>query len=130
MTIDNSNNILGIGTDIIEVERIRKSLSAYENHFLEKLFTKQEQHAFQKYQDPSPHVAGKFAAKEAIAKALGTGFGKELKFLDIEIKNDEKGKPIVFFSQRLQMLYPNTEVLISISHTKQYATATALWLKK
>ena len=111
--------IEGIGTDIIEIDRIRENIEKHGSQFLDRLFSKKEQDYCHKYKDPAPHFAGRFAAKEAISKALGTGFGAELSFLDIEIINDEMGKPVVTLSKKLN-------IHLSISHCNSFATATAL----
>lgn len=129
MKTSNDGLILGIGNDIVEIERIRSSIKKYDTRFLSKLFTSKEQAYCLKYKDPSPHFAGRFCAKEAIAKALGTGFGKETHWLDIEILNNAHGKPEVHFLKTLKKRLDKTHVLLSISHCKQYATAFAIWLK-
>lgn len=121
--------ILGVGTDIIEVERIRNILSKYFQRFLHKIFTPSEQEYCLKRKDPAIHLAGRFAAKEAIVKALGTGFSKGLNWLDFEIRNDPQGKPAVFFSHLVKELFGELTVHISISHCHQYATAFAVWTK-
>ena len=109
--------IHGIGTDIIETDRIRQSIEKHGSHFLDRLFTKKEQEYCNKFKDPAIHFAGRFAAKEAISKALGSGFGKDLSFLDLEIINEENGKPIV---------QNRSNIHLSISHCESYATATAI----
>ena len=116
----------GIGTDIIEISRIEEALEKHERRFLDRLFTQREQEYCQKHKNPLPNYAGRFAAKEAILKALGTGLVGEMSWHEIEVINNKEGKPEVFFSDRLQALYPNMEILLSISHCKSYATATAL----
>jgi holo-[acyl-carrier protein] synthase len=116
----------GLGTDIIEVERIRSNLKKYGEEFLDKILTPLEKSHSLKFKDPTLHVAGRFAAKEAISKALGTGFGETLEFHDIEIVNDEKGKPEVRLSQRAAEAYDHPQFLLSISHCKSHATATAI----
>jgi len=118
-------NIIGLGNDIIEIERIRTSLSRHNGLFINKILTPNETVYSKKFKDPSPHIAGRFAAKEAIAKALGTGFGKELQWHDIEIMNNEKGKPICTLSP---VKFKNHKIEISISHCHEYATATAIIL--
>ncbi|HLB52086.1 MAG TPA: holo-ACP synthase [Chlamydiales bacterium] len=118
--------IQGLGTDLIEIGRIRKSVDRYGTHFLDRLFTKTEQDYCLRYKDPIPHLAGRFAAKEAVAKALGTGFGAELRFRDIEIVNDPKGKPIVILSQKIEKQLGIVEILLSITHTKEHAFAVAI----
>ncbi len=90
--------ILGIGNDIIGIDRIRAVLIRYPERFLNRIFTLDEQKYCLKYRDPAPRLAGRFAAKEAIVKALGTGFSQGLSWLDIEIHNDLTGKPVVSFS--------------------------------
>jgi holo-[acyl-carrier protein] synthase len=124
-----NSSILGIGTDIIEIERIRKSIYKYGHHFISRIFTLKEQDYCLSYQDPIPHFAARFSAKEAIVKAIGTGFTKHITWQDIEIINYESGKPYVHLSTKLKNTVQNTSVLISISHCKLYATATAIWAK-
>jgi holo-[acyl-carrier protein] synthase len=124
-----TNNCVGLGTDIIEIERVKQGVDEHGEHFLNRLFTPKEQAYCQKYSDPHPHYAGRFAAKEAIAKALGYGFGKEISFLDLEILNDAEGKPIVHCSDKFKESHNFASILISISHCKTYALATALCLQ-
>src|SRR5579863_7456002 len=116
MTNTNQSFILGIGNDIIEIERIRGSINTHGARFLAKLFTTQEEDYCRKYEDPVPHFAGRFSAKEAIVKALGTGFGKQVSWRDIEILNDSTGKPSVHFAHSMKEKLEGTTVLISISH--------------
>ena len=118
--------ILGIGNDIIEIDRVREAIETQGDRFIEKLFTKREQAYCKKFKDPVPHYAARFSAKEAIVKALGTGFGEMAAFHDIEIINDDKGKPEVFFSAALNSHFKNPEVLISISHCKNYVATVAV----
>jgi holo-[acyl-carrier protein] synthase len=117
----------GIGTDIIEIERVRQSIERHGQHFLNRLFTQKEQDYCYKFNNPAPHFAGRFAAKEAIAKALGTGFGAELSWHDIEIIGDEHGKPVAHFSKEAKERFGNPQILLSISHSATNATAVALW---
>jgi holo-[acyl-carrier protein] synthase len=122
--------ILGIGNDIIEIDRIRKSIDTHGLRLLAKLFTTKEQDYCLKYKDPVPHFAGRFSAKEAVVKALGTGFGEHASWLDIEILNDSLGKPSVHFSENLEKRVKGTSVLITISHCQLYVTAMAVWVRK
>jgi holo-[acyl-carrier protein] synthase len=110
--------IKGLGNDIVEISRIRQSIERHGDHFLSNLFTPQEIAYCKQFKDPVPHFAGRFAAKEAIAKALGCGFGPDLSWHDLEILNDEKGRPVVRFK--------NHHILVSISHGTDYATAVAI----
>ena len=121
--------IKGIGNDIIEVERIKKTIEKHGDHFFNKFFSKNELEYCLAYKDVAPHISGKFSAKEAIVKALGTGFGKIVSFLDIEILNNDLGRPYVTFSDRLNEYFNHPNILISISHCKAYATSVALWLE-
>lgn len=118
----------GLGNDIIEIARMRSSIDRHGLHFLNRLFSQKEQDYCYRFQDPSPHFAGRFAAKEAIAKALGTGFGAHLAWHDIEVINNEQGKPVVHFSETIRIKFQNPQVLLSISHCNEYAMATAVWL--
>lgn len=125
MTTKSASPIQGIGTDIIEIERIRSALNEHGERFLSRLFTPEERAYCTRYKDPVPHLAGRFAAKEAIVKALGTGMRPEM-WKEIEIINDALGKPEVLLSPRLRNLFPNAHLLLSISHCRAYATASAI----
>ncbi len=119
--------IKGLGNDIIEISRMRQSIERHGLHFLNRLFSQREQDHCYKFQDPVPHFAGRFAAKEAIVKALGTGFGKLVAWHDIEVLSDDLGKPIVHTSEHLKKEFHNPHLLVSISHSTDHATAVAIW---
>lgn len=107
----------GLGTDIVEIERVAKAIA--KPRFLDKVYTPSERAWLDQLGDnKAQSAAGLFCAKEAIAKALGTGFGAQLGFHDIEIGHTTLGAPIV--------LRPKGEFLLSISHCRDYAVATAL----
>ena len=110
-----NNEILGIGTDIIEIKRIEKAIKS--QHFIERVYTPKEIEYIKNKGNKSQTFAGIFCAKESVCKAIGTGFSGK-KFHDIEILHDEKGKPFV----------SGINVLITISHCKEYATSTAILL--
>jgi len=118
--------INSIGNDIIEVARIKAILEKYGQKFLDRIFSKEEQAYCLSFDDPSPRLAGRFAAKEAISKALGTGFGEELSWLDITIRNAPRGSPIVILSTKAALHFDSPQILVSISHCKEYATAVAI----
>lgn len=122
-------NVIGIGNDVIEVKRIEQAINKYKDKFLHRLFTKKEIEKSHTYKDPTPYFAGRFAAKEAVAKALGVGFGHSLSWLDIEILNSPTGQPIVELSKSSQRYFNSPHILISISHTKLVAVAVALRVK-
>ncbi|HSX03726.1 MAG TPA: holo-ACP synthase [Rhabdochlamydiaceae bacterium] len=119
--------MLGIGNDIIEIDRIRESITAHGQRFLDRIFTPKEQEYCLNHQDSAPRFAGRFAAKEAIVKALGVGFGEHAAWLDIEILADSHGRPIVTLSEKLNKSFNSPKILLSISHCKLYVTAVALW---
>lgn len=121
-------SIRGLGNDLVEISRLRKSYEEHKERFLDRLFTKKEQEYCRKSKDPFPHFAGRFAAKEAIVKALGCGFGERASWVDIEILADEKRKPIVTLSGKLQEEFKGPQILLTISHSKEYATAVAIWM--
>lgn len=120
--------IKGIGNDIIEISRIKGVISRHGQRFLDKVFTKAEQNYCLQHQDSEKNFAGRFAAKEAIVKALGTGLKNGISWLDFEILNDAAGKPVVHFSPSLQKRFASPNVMISISHCKAYATAFAIYV--
>lgn len=123
--------ILGIGVDIIEIDRIEKGIKK-QDKFLDKIFTDKEIEYFQNRKMNIEVIAGNFAAKEAISKALGTGF-RSLSFLDIEVLRDELGKPIVNIENKMkkniEYIFGGGQVYrihITISHSKSNAVAYAI----
>ncbi|MGL4737766.1 MAG: holo-ACP synthase [Cellulosilyticaceae bacterium] len=118
--------IRGIGTDIIEIERIAQSMMRTTS-FMQKVFTEEEYRLLEAKRFVKESVAGRFAAKEAISKALGTGF-RGFALRDIEILSDELGRPIVKLhggaSTRLEVI-GGQRIHLSISHCKDYAVAYA-----
>lgn len=120
--------ILGIGTDIVETQRISAVLSKYSERFLQRILTPREREYCERLKNPVGSIAARWAAKEAVSKAIGTGIG-EIGWLDIEIRNHPSGKPEVVFSPRTKRIMGKTMVLISLSHCEAYATATAIWIE-
>ncbi len=119
--------VLGLGSDIIEVQRIESSIARHGQRFLDRIFTKNEQQYCLQHRDSARHFAGRFAVKESIVKAFGLGIGETISWLDIEINNDPKGKPYPSFSPRVQSHFDHPVVHITISHCKEYAMAVAIW---
>ncbi|CAM3621513.1 holo-ACP synthase [Cytobacillus oceanisediminis] len=109
--------ISGIGIDIAELERIRKIIARQER-FSERILTSKEMAVYNNLPEKrrAEYLAGRFAAKEAFSKAVGTGIGEKLSFQDIEIEKDELGKP--FISKPFKK-----GVHLSISHSREYAVA-------
>ena len=87
--------IFGIGTDIVNIKRMSKTLKSKNNNFKKSIFSKNEIIYCEKKKNPSSFYAKRFAAKEALSKALGTGIRKGVNFKDIEILNDNLGKPSI-----------------------------------
>lgn len=116
---------IGLGHDIIEVSRIEKSLTTLGERFYLKLFTQEEINYCLAKPQPAMHFAGRFAAKEAIAKAIGTGFGEHVKWSEIAILNDSNGKPQVKLKGKTALHYPDYHISVSISHIKELASAVA-----
>ena len=118
--------IIGIGTDIVEINRIEKIMTRTIN-FIEKSFTDNEIKYFKLKGLKGNTIAGNFAAKEAISKAIGTGF-RGFGLQDIEILRDELGKPVVNLSDKIYRLLDIKEfnIHVSISHSKENAIAYAV----
>jgi holo-[acyl-carrier protein] synthase len=119
--------IIGSGIDIVEVKRLKKSLTKWGGGFLKKVFTDREIKAAKKRKDWFQHLAGRFAAKEAVFKALDE---PKLWFSDIEVMNDKDGKPVCLLSEKFKNLNHKNKIVISISHSKNYAVASAVVEKK
>ena len=119
--------IVGIGNDIIEIERIEKAIS--KEGFKNKIYTQRELKNIEKRGNRTETYAGIFSAKEAISKAIGTGV-REFSLTDLEILNDDLGKPYVVVSEKLDKIIKSKkedyQIEISISHSKKYATAIAV----
>lgn len=116
----------GIGIDILEIQRIRDAYDRYGERFLEKIFTLEEIAYCNEHKDPFPRFAARFCAKEATAKALGCGIGKELGFKDIRIRNAATGKPQVSLSVRAERIFKKPHFELSLSHCRNYATAIVI----
>ena len=119
--------IVGIGNDIIGIERIEKAIS--KEGFKDKIYTQRELENIKKRGNRAETYAGVFSAKEAISKAIGTGV-REFSLTDLEILNDDLGKPYVVVSEKLDKIIKSKkedyQIEISISHSKKYAIAMAI----
>ena len=119
--------IVGIGVDLCEIERIREAISRHGDHFARRILATDERSEFEGL-NPSmrpPFLAKRFAAKEAVAKALGTGIGRGLGFHDITITHDELGKPMVSLNSENHALKDalSYRVHLSISDERTHAVA-------
>ncbi len=113
--------IKGVGIDIIELKRIRRLMKEYGERFIQRILTENEINYCNKFSKPEIHFGGRFAGKEAYSKSIGTGVGKEFSWKDIEILNNEKGKPYVVHLKENE--FSKLKFEISISHTDEYACA-------
>ncbi len=117
--------ILGIGTDILEIERMQFLMQRFGNKVLHRLFTPEERQYAEElsYTRQVRFYAKRFAGKEAVAKALGVGIGMKLSWQDISILNTDNGKPIIKLSEKARQTllesYPNSYLHISLSDDKQ-----------
>lgn len=121
--------ILGLGIDIIEVARIRASHEKFGERFLHRILHPNEIAYCLSHKNPAPFLAVRFAAKEAISKAFGTGIGSQLGWRDIEVGKRESGEPFVILHEAGQKLLHERgarAVLLSLSHTENYAAAVAV----
>jgi holo-[acyl-carrier protein] synthase len=124
----NFNLKISCGTDIIEIDRVKQSIEKYEEKFKTNIYTKKEveyceNHKTQRFQ----HYAARFAAKEAIFKAISKRLDKNYAWTDFEILNDENGKPEVNLKTKISEV---ESIDISISHCREYAVATVVVLFK
>src|SRR3974390_3174262 len=121
--------ILGVGIDIIEVNRIEASHQKFGERFLNRILHPNETGYCLSHRTPGPFLAARFAAKEAISKAFGTGIGAQLGWQDMEVGRKESGEPHVILhggGQTLLQARGARHVLISLSHTQTYAAAVAI----
>jgi len=121
--------ILGTGIDLIEVVRIGKSFEQFGERFVNRILLPDEIAYCLSHRRPAPFLAVRFAAKEAISKAFGTGIGAQLSWRDMEVRHRESGEPFVVLHGKGQELFQarNARALhLSLSHTENYATATAI----
>ncbi len=124
-------DILGIGTDIVECPRIGKMVENHGELFLRRVYTDREIRYCQSRKHAIEHFAGRWAAKEAILKALGTGWSRGVAWTDIEVRNGPGGQPRVLVgggAKEAAIRKGIGDILISISHCRTYATAYALAL--
>ena len=119
-------SVLGIGVDVIECERIQHSIERFGDRFLHRVFTEGEIAYSMSMKFPERHFAARFAGKEAVAKAFGTGIGKAVSFRNIDIRKKESGEPFLVFSGGAKAFAAErgvTSALITLSHTEHHAIA-------
>lgn len=117
--------IYGIGLDIVEIERINQLLARNDSSFIKRIFTAEEQSQIPLAgRRRAEYIAGRFAAKEAFSKALGTGIGTNLRWQEIEILALPCGKPYINYQNRINITYLHYH--LSISHSNEYAVAQVI----
>jgi holo-[acyl-carrier protein] synthase len=126
-------NIIGIGTDITECLRIAQMIERHGELFITRVYTPEEIQYCQSRKQATQHFAGRWAAKEAVLKAVGTGWRRGISWRDVEIRNLLGGKPVVSLHGGVRDVAEELgigPILISISHCRSHATAYALALER
>lgn len=121
--------IRGLGTDIVEIVRIGKLIERHGEHFLRRVYTDDEIRYCQRRREYLQHYAGRWAAKEAVMKVLGTGMSGGIRWKDIEVVSDRSGRPDIALHgavREVAVLNGIDRILITMSHCRAYATATAI----
>jgi holo-[acyl-carrier protein] synthase len=121
--------IKGIGIDLIEISRIERIYAAYGNRFLAKILSRREGSRFASAAEPAIHLAGRFAAKEACLKALGTGWSGGVKWREVEVLSDSSGRPVIELQGRAMDAFGSmgaVSIHCSITHTRDVAQAVVV----
>lgn len=121
--------IVGIGVDVIEIDRVRKAIQSGGDRFVERVYTRAEQEFCRARIDPAPHFAVRFAAKEALFKALGTGWAKGVSWQDVEVQRDHPEKPRIVLrggAQKWSVASGVKKVHLSLSHSQHSAIALVI----
>jgi holo-[acyl-carrier protein] synthase len=125
--------ILGTGVDIVEISRIRKAAGKWNSKFLDRVFTEGELDYARNKKFLYQHLAARFAAKEAVLKAFGDESINRMEWKEIEIVNNKDGKPVVKLAgeaRRTMLKKKVSDIIISLSHTKNYAVANAILVSR
>lgn len=125
--------VVGMGADIVEVVRVQKAIERSGEHFLRRVFTEEEIAYCSAKARPFPHYAARFAAKEAVSKAFGTGIGAELSWKSMGVTHGERGQALCVLDERARALLHALgadSVALTLSHTAGNALAVALLLRR
>jgi len=123
------SRVLGIGVDIVETARIESSIKRFGDRFLKRVFTQGERAYCSAMPSPARHYGARFAAKEAVSKAFGTGIGSHIGWRDIEVKRKESGEPFIVLHGSAAELAATLRVqqtFVSLSHSDHYSVANAI----
>ena len=121
--------VIGLGADVIEVERVRGVIERQGERFLARVFTAEERAYCATMKHPHKHYAARFAAKEAVSKCFSTGIGAELGWRSVSIYHGERKQPLVRLDEKAEELLRQvgaTHVLVTLSHTETVAMAVAI----
>jgi holo-[acyl-carrier protein] synthase len=124
--------ILGMGTDIVEISRIRKLLKKNSSEFLSRVYTENELEESGAKKNSAEYLAGRWAVKEALSKALGCGIGGDCNWKDVSTTNDSRGAPKIHlsgFASKTAKIKGARKIHVSISHEKHYACSTVIMEK-
>lgn len=122
--------IKGIGTDIVEIDRIRRLHKTYGEYFLGMFFTESERDYCMKRVDPVPHLTARICVKEAFMKAIGKGIYDGIRWKDVELVSDGRRPPSLVVSRRISKFTRGLRFHVSISHSKTVAVATVICEKR
>lgn len=131
-SLNGVQGVIGIGTDIIECDRIAQMMEKHGESFIQRVFTADEIEYCSRHRTADQHYAGRWAAKEAVLKVLGTGWAKGIQWTDVEVVRDVSGAPSIRLRNRALEIARERgirDVLISISHCKAFATAFAVGVR-
>lgn len=118
--------VIGIGTDLVRIDRFERAMARHGGRFLDRLFTPAERERFRRHPFPERHLAARFAAKEAVFKTLGTGWGQGVAWREVEIEGGGRRPSSVVFSGRARDAAARLGIkrtLVSLTHDGDYALA-------
>ena len=121
--------IVGLGVDVVDIDRLRKSLQQQGERFIQRVYTPAEQEFCEARQDPGPHYAARFAAKEALFKAIGTGWDKGVSWQDVEVHRQDRDPPILIVTgeaKKRSEALGTKHIFLSLSHTDSSAVAVVI----